>query len=531
MSKSVFMTLLPLGKRIEVAKGSLLQDTLFEQGVEFPCGGNGKCKGCRIRVLEGIAPATSDDRDLIPENRLEEGWRLGCRLVAQGDLVLELAQWQASILGDDSMFDFVPREGYGIAIDLGTTTIVAQLIDLKTGRVKGVRSGLNAQGRHGADIMSRIEFGLRHGGREKLTSLVRAQVGVMIDNLIQGVFPSRIGGGLDEPGAREIFEILEVVFVGNSVMHHLFCGLPIESLSEYPFVLVDGGMKCFEAGELGWVFSGEMTSNPTVRFLPCIAGFVGSDIVAGILATELCQMEHPCALVDLGTNGEMVVGNRERLVCASTAAGPAFEGARISMGMQAVTGAISRISVVNGELSCHVLGGAKARGLCGSGLVDAVAVGLDLGWIQSNGRMADPTVQLQESVFLHQCDVRELQLAKGAIGAGLRILAREWGIHVEGLDQVWLAGAFGNYVSTASAVRIGLLRSSLEKIVPSGNTALRGAKIALCMGDLLEDRLGELLDRVEHIQLQEDPDFLEGYVEEMGYPKGQRTDSFKSRNT
>jgi hypothetical protein len=147
-------------------------------------------------------------------------------------------------------------------------------------------------------------------------------------------------------------------------------------------VLLDGGIKCFEVAELGWGFSGEMMSGPRVRFLPCIAGFVGSDLVAGILATGLCQMEHPCALVDPGTNGEMVVGNRERIVCASTAAGPAFEGARISMGMQAVTGAISRVSVANGELSCHVLGGAEARGLCGSGLVDAVAVGSGLDSIQ-----------------------------------------------------------------------------------------------------------------------------------------------------
>jgi hypothetical protein len=378
-------------RAVALFKERVGNEKLIEGWVEGPC-----AQGADLRGINNLMLDFYDDpefvRDLFQlilemETRFAKAQiDAGADLIGIGDAAASLAgpQIYSQLIQpvEDSTFDCVPREGYGVVIDLGTPTIVAQLIDLKTGRVKGVRSGFNAQGRHGADIMSRIEFGLSLEGREKLTSLVRTQVGVMVEDLIRSVSVSRIGGDRDDPTARECFEIPEVVLVGNSVMHHLFCGLPVESLSEYPFVLLDGGIKCFEVAELGWGFSGEMMSGPRVRFLPCIAGFVGSDLVAGILATGLCQMEHPCALVDPGTNGEMVVGNRERIVCASTAAGPAFEGARISMGMQAVTGAISRVSVANGELSCHVLGGAEARGLCGSGLVDAVAVGSGLDSIQ-----------------------------------------------------------------------------------------------------------------------------------------------------
>jgi len=252
--------------------------------------------------------------------------------------------------------------------------------------------------------------------------------------------------------------------------------------------------------------------------LPCLGSFVGSDILAGILATRLHESDALVALVDLGTNGEMVVGRRGQLVCASTAAGPAFEGARIAMGMRAATGAISRVTLTGGRLECHVLGHVAPRGLCGSGLVDAVAAGLDAGWIRPNGRLAQgERLLLAEPVALTQGDIRELQLAKGAIAAGLRLLAQQLGERVEDITQLHLAGAFGNYISRASAQRIGLLPFGPEKVRPAGNTALLGAKMAL-FHPAEDGAYANLRAQIRHVPLSADPVFEESFVEEMLFP-------------
>lgn len=267
----------------------------------------------------------------------------------------------------------------------------------------------------------------------------------------------------------------------------------------------------FRAAELGWSVPGD----PPVRFLPCLGGFVGSDILAGILATRLHQSERLAGLVDLGTNGEIVIGNRERLLCASTAAGPAFEGGRIGMGMRAATGAITEVTVKDGRLECRVLGHVAPRGICGSGLVDAVAAGLDLGLIRPSGRLAQgKTLALAGPVALAQADIRELQLAKAATAAGIQILLERWGAAPADLHRIYLAGAFGNYLNRASARRIGLLDFPPEAVDPAGNTALAGAKIAL---------FGEgfgLPAKVEHVPLGSDPAFQEKYVEAITFPVG-----------
>ncbi|MBM3881857.1 MAG: DUF4445 domain-containing protein [Verrucomicrobia bacterium] len=502
MSDAVAIRLLPLGKTLTVERGTPLQDVLFAQGVEFPCGGQGRCQGCRIKVLAGELPITPDDRRRLSEPDLAAGWRLACRAQAQGELGLELAQWEAAILGDDTAFAFTPRPGLGVAVDLGTTTLVAQLLDLATGWVLGVRLELNAQARHGADLMSRIDFALVGEGRAALTRLVRDQIGGMIDSLLEG--------------AARPEELSQVVLVGNTVMHHLFCGIGVQPLAHHPFVPADDGLKTFAAAELGWQLAGR----PQVHFLPCLGGFVGSDILAGILATKLHESDRWLGLVDLGTNGEIVIGRRGRLLCASTAAGPAFEGARISMGMRAATGAIAEVVCRDGALHCRVLGHAQPRGICGSGLVDAVACGLDLGWIQASGRLAQgDSLPLADPVVLTQTDIRELQLAKGAIAAGIRLLLAQAGTTGAELERLHLAGAFGNYINRASARRIGLLDFPLEQVQPAGNTALLGAKLALFS---LPDHGGpfaELRRGITHVSLNEDPDFHEIYVEEMGFPE------------
>lgn len=518
MNAPVQLELLPSRRVLQVERGDLLQDVLFTQGVEFPCGGRGRCRGCKIRVLSGSLPVTEADAARLSPPELADGWRLACQARAEQNLQIELAQWEAAILSDDSTFPFEPRRGHGIAIDLGTTTIVAQLLDLHTGAVLAVQSALNDQARHGADIMSRIEFAVAARGQPILEKLVRTQLQTMIRELLATISGNSPGaestGSESEPRVKEALSIESIVLVGNTVMHHLFSGLDVGPLSTYPFEPKTSGLQSFSAGAVGW----DMAGDPKVYFLPCLGGFVGSDLLAGVLATKLCSRESLALLIDLGTNGEIVLGNRQRLLCAATAAGPAFEGARISMGMRATTGAISQVRLSNARLDCHVLGNTAPRGICGSGLVDAVAVGLELGWVQSNGRLPDRKfLELAQPVRLTQGDIRELQLAKGAIAAGVRLLLEHWGATADQVEKVYLAGAFGNYLNQASARRIGLLRFPPEKVVSAGNTALLGAKLALFDLHRADISYADLLSRTTHLALNEAPGFEEVYVAEMGF--------------
>ena len=500
MSDRVRIILRPLQEEFDVDRGTPLQDFLYAYGVEFPCGGHGSCERCRVRVVDGAVPPAGDELQILSAAELEQGWRLACRHKAEGPLTLEVEQWSSSILADHAPLEFTPREGLGIAVDLGTTTLVAQLVDLATGRTLAVRTALNPQVAHGSDLMSRVRFAME-GGQAKLESMIRRKIGRMIEALILSskADPSAITG---------------VALVGNTVMHNLFCGIDVTPLGHVPFEPLRDGMETLPAGSLHWPLNAETP----VRFLPCLGGFVGSDILAGILATRLDESESVEALVDLGTNGEIVIGNRDRLLCASTAAGPAFEAGRISMGIRASTGAISEVSIRDGAIECRVLGAGKPRGICGSGLVDAVAAGLELGAIRPNGRLNDggKIFPLAAPVVLTQGDIRELQLAKAAIAAGIRILTRLWENAQPG--RLYLAGAFGNYVNRESARRIGLLDFPMDRIWPSGNTALLGAKMALFAPDL-EDRLAALRRRIEHVPLASDPEFQDTYVDEMPFPQ------------
>lgn len=504
MSDSVRIELQPLGDSFELARGTPLQDVLFAHGVEFPCGGRQRCKGCRVRVVRGSLPITPQQESMLTREELDAGWRLACAGKAETDLTLELGQWEAAILADNTVFDFTPREGLGIAVDLGTTTIVAQLLDLSNAHVLAVRSTLNRQARHGADVMSRIEFAIKDDGLDRLCTLARQQIGKMIGELTAA---AKVNG--------EHIKLISVA--GNTVMHHLFCGIDVAPLSLYPFRPARDGLEVFRASELGW----DIAANPPVRFLPCLGGFVGSDILAGILATRLDESDALLGLVDLGTNGEIVIGNRERFLCASTAAGPAFEGARISMGMRATTGAISKATIEGSRMACQVLGGVAPRGICGSGLVDAVAAGLDLGLIQPSGRLRQDLngiLTIHESVSITQADIRELQLAKGAIAAGIRLLLARWGAEHKDLTRLYLAGAFGNYVNRASARRIGLLNFPVEMVKPAGNTSLLGAKLTLFNESERAFNYAPFRAKVEHISLNTEADFQDVFVNEMAFP-------------
>ena len=501
----------------EAERGAPLQDFLFRSGVEFPCGGRGRCKGCKIKVVAGSLPISAEDQERLSPSELAQGWRLACRAHAESNLRIDLAQWEAPILTDDSCFAFTPRTGFGVAIDLGTTTIVAQLLDLQTGRVLAVQTALNAQARHGADIMSRVEFATLSRGQPLLEKLIRDQIGGLLRALLAsaGSAEARHANSRSDRSTQNELSLESIVLVGNTTMHHLFCGLSVDVLACHPFEPAHPGLQRFAAEALGWDLAGK----PVVYFLPCLGGFVGSDILAGVVATRLQERESLAMLIDLGTNGEIVLGNRERLLCAGTAAGPAFEGARIAMGMRAATGAISEVGIQDGRVECRVLGDSAPRGICGSGLVDAAAVGLDLGWILPNGRLAkSQELVLVPPVSLVQRDIRELQLAKGAIAAGAQVLLEQWGANAKDVEQVFLAGAFGNYVNQANARRIGLIEFDSEKIVQAGNTALLGAKLALFSHPQDDISYPGILHRTRHVSLNEAPRFQEIYADKMGFP-------------
>jgi len=481
--------------RIEPRAGESLEDILFRHGVEFPCGGESNCGGCRIRVIEGEIAITAEMRDTLTAAELTAGWRLGCRARAAGPVTLEIGQWQVKVLTDEAELPWEPVHGLGVAVDVGTTTLVAQLLDLETGEVTGVRTGLNPQCRHGADIMSRIRFDMEQPG--VLKALIRREIGAMVADMAAGR------------------ELREVLLAGNSVMHHLFSGLDVEPLSHVPFETEAGGQRWFSAGELGW----ELCGPCQVSFLPSLGSFVGSDILAGIVATGMLHSVGLEALVDLGTNGEIVAGGADGFVCASTAAGPAFEAGRIRMGMRASPGAIDRVTVHDGAWNVHVLGGGEPRGICGSGLVDAAAAGLDLELLLPSGRFAGQAKEwlLAGPVRLTQADVRELQLAKAAIAAGFDILAARFGGGSGQFDRIRIGGAFGNYVSVHSARRIGLLPAGAADTEPCGNTALRGVKMLLLAPSRRQRTIEEVLSRARHISLAADPAFQDRFVDHMGF--------------
>ncbi|MGD0001630.1 MAG: ASKHA domain-containing protein [Bryobacteraceae bacterium] len=475
---------------IDAAAGTPLRDRLFELGVEFPCGGTLLCGSCRIRVVEGEVPVTDEMRAALSDDELGGGWRLGCFAVAQGPVTVEVEQWSAPILVGHETLEAEPRAGLGIAIDLGTTTLAAQVVDLTNGEVAATTTALNPQARHGADLMSRIGFDRAQPGI--LRGLIREQLGTMVRSLA---------------GGRRIEEIL---LCGNTAMHHLFCGLSVDALAEAPFRTAFLDAQTHSARELGW--DAEIAGG--VTFLPNIGGFVGSDILAGLIACGLSQAGPVAAFADLGTNGEVALGSTRGIVCASTAAGPAFEAGRIRMGMRAGSGAIDRVEWRGGALHCNVIGGGAARGLCGSGLVDAVAALAEAGWVRPTGRLSDGAkeVELARGVVLAQADIRELQLAKGAIAAGALLLRKRLG--VDAPARFHLAGAFGNYVRAESAKRIGLLPQDSE-VVPEGNAALRGTRLLLLRPASRSNLIEETLERTEHIELGGEAAFQDAFAECM----------------
>jgi uncharacterized 2Fe-2S/4Fe-4S cluster protein (DUF4445 family) len=442
-----------------------------------------------------------------------------------------------AVLAGPHLLGFEPGNteaaNYAVAVDVGTTTLAAVLLDLCTGRELAVASDLNPQTRYGDDVLSRIQMAGKDGGLARLQRGVVEAVQAMVE---------RLGSTAGIPTER----VYEVAFAGNTTMQHLLSGLDTRYLGEVPFVPSVRSSMWFPARELG------LRIHPHGRayVLPVIGGFVGGDTVAGMLATDLVRRPGATLLVDVGTNGEIVLASGNQLFAAATAAGPAFEGARITHGMRACTGAIERVTFED-RLEIATIGHAPPFGLCGSALIDLAAVLLDYGVISPEGRfrtrshlpdgvpddirrrtsedrenMAFELASAQESgtgrpIVVNQADIRQLQLASGAIRAGIELLIRRAGIEPGDVQELIIAGGFGNYIRRAKAQRIGLIPDSIpcERIRYSGNTSLAGARLTLLSGRKRAEA-EELAARTEHIDLSTDPGFQWTFADAMIFPGG-----------
>jgi len=483
----------PLGKELTVNDQTPLIDVLHEFGVEFPCGGKGTCGKCQIRLLEGEINVTEIHRRKLALFHLPADRRLACMSNCTESITLQVEQYDHLILADETSFEFTPQSGFGVAVDLGTTTLVTQLVDLSNARIMAVETLLNPQAKFGADLISRIQAGL-DGHAAEMTNLIRVSIGKMIGLMLTK----------DQPIPDKI------VLVGNTVMQTIFSGGDLAPLSCYPFHVEDLGLRRFTPAELDWDF----LLNAKIQFCPSIGSFVGSDILAGIAATGLYKKEQYTALIDLGTNGEIVVGNRDQIICASTAAGPAFEGANLSMGMQAVTGAISSLRLNGTRIESSVIGKTEPRGICGSALIDAVAILLKLELIGIFGEITsgEESIEIDGPIRLTQKDIYEFMLAKAAIAAGITILSKSLEIDPSEISEVYIAGGFGNYINIGHLLSTGMIESTEEKIHKMGNTALIGAKMFLFENGEL---IAEILSKTHHVNLESFPEFQDIYISKM----------------
>lgn len=579
--------------------------------VETPCGGMGTCGKCRVEVTGRVSEPDPSELRFLSDNELASGVRLACRARIEGEVtvlipvasrslvqkilsdgivndvhvvpavsklyvslpkpslldergeferlaagltvydiqavigvqmartlprILRAADYQVTaVVVDHELIAVEPgdtvRQNYGIAYDLGSTTVVGYLIDLNTGHEVGVASSMNPQIAYGDDLVARINFAMTE--ENGLGMLRDAAVDVM----------NSIARRLAEVHGISLENIYEATVVGNTCMSHAFLGLDVSTLGLSPYVATVCCEMVMRADEAG------LTINPgaKIHVLPNVAGFVGSDLVAVVLSTLREDEFRTRLAVDVGTNGEMALLHNGQLYACSAAAGPAFEGARISCGMRGGPGAIDSVKI--GEtVEITTIDNRRAVGLCGSGLVDAVAEMLDAGIIDSTGRMIEldeaehlwPELRRRlirgaegmefilateseagkrEPITLTQRDIRQLQLGKGSIRAAIETLLRVAEASADDLGEIVLAGAFGNYIRKESAVRIGLLPSiDVDSIVPVGNAAGAGAKLAL-ISVRERERASGLADRIEHIELASHPDYEMEFMDKMLFPE------------
>ena len=416
--------------------------------VHAPCGGNGTCRQCRVKVT-GLCREGGEVRRCEGENVL------ACRVFPAGDLAAETADAAAEVVMDS---ESIPSggEGTALAVDIGTTTVAAYLYDLASGRCLGRKGELNAQRSYGADVISRIRYASDEAGLDALCSAVREQIVALARSL-----------------CPDISKINYVSVAANTVMEHIFARLSPQSIGVAPFTPLSLFGEELPGRDIFPGFAGDCR----VYLCPAAAGYVGGDITAGLLSSGAYLREKPVLFIDIGTNGEMALGNRDGFLCCACAAGPAFEGAGIECGSGAQTGAISRVSP---DLEIEVIGGGAPLSSCGSGLIDAAAALLRSEELDETGRLEGERYRFGDKVWLSAKDIRMLQLAKAAVRAGIETLLERSGMGVGDVSEVLLAGGFGATIDPRSACAIGLLPPALlSKVRHVGNTAGKGAALAL----------------------------------------------------
>jgi uncharacterized 2Fe-2S/4Fe-4S cluster protein (DUF4445 family) len=580
-------------KEARVLAGTTIFDAASWNGVaiDSTCGGHGTCKKCKVKVVSGHAELSSVDPRAFSTEELRNGWRLACRAPATEDLTIEVpplqtrpkaalagvgrhvilrpavqkryveleepsledqasdlerllaamddveprvpldvvralggtlrrADWKVTaVLADDLLIDVEPGDTTGarhaIAFDLGTTTVVATLLDLETGQPRAVRSILNAQQPFGADVISRISATMLD---ESALELLQQKAHETLRQLTDEVCEE---GGVD-PEA-----VYEVVVTGNVTMIQIALGIDPEPLSMAPFTVVARRMPDATAADFGLAVHRRA---PAITF-PALGAYVGPDIVAGILASGLTLDRRVRLFIDVGTNSEIVLGSSARTLATAAPAGPAFEAAQIRCGMRAAEGAIEGVKIVDGEIALTVIGDVAPVGLCGSGLVDAVAELVAAGVVDRSGRFVQGSSErlgkvgeenvfyLSDDVYLSQRDIRELQFAKASIATGWSLLCRDLGIEPGEISQVLLGGSFGSYLTPASAVKIGLVpKLPLARIVAAGNVAGEGAKI-VALSVTERAAANAVLDEVEYVELSGRADFNDLFVDQLGFPE------------
>lgn len=478
------VTFMPKGVSVEVEAGTSLLSAQILAGLrpDAPCGGNGTCGKCRVTLdsVSVLACETPVDRDMtvfLPERSETE----------------VLTDGIAANTAADGQYE------YTAAFDIGTTTLAGFLLSGRSGRLLSSASAVNPQTQYGADVISRIQTAIS----EEAPVLRRCVTDALVKLTEELAAKAGISAG----------EIRLVSIVGNTAMHHLFLGIDPSSLVTPPYMPTISHAIEEPAGERLPIHSEGL-----LRILPNIAGFVGADTVGCMVATGFDRLRELTLLIDIGTNGEMVLGDSSRRIACSTAAGPAFEGAKISQGMRGAAGAVDHVRLENGELGFHVIGETTPVGICGSGLLDLVACLLDAGIIDDSGHMEGKVFTLPgTTVSLTQKDVREVQLAKGAIRAGIELMCREMGVKPEEIRSVLLAGAFGNYLDPRSACRIGMIPPCLaERIHPVGNAAGAGAKMCAISREEYE-RAKQLAAETDFLELASLPDFQDRFVDALEF--------------
>jgi len=530
-----------------------LHEILDQHGIALTahCDGMGLCGKCRVRITcaDGRAPepTPADLRALSPDD-LARGLRLACmwRVCCDAHIEIPASSRMADVrilasanaTPAAALPDTPSRCPYGIAVDIGTTTVVGALLDLRTGDTRAVEGRVNAQRVYGADVISRINHALHDGGAAELHLALASTINAIITTLLNN---AHVAAG----------DVGEIILTGNSVMLHSLHRAPMHSLATLPFEPAFLEARTVPATQLGLA----LPAQAQAYSFPLIGGFVGGDTVACMLATGMDEASECHMIIDIGTNGEVALGCKRGWTATSAPAGPAFEGARISCGMPGAAGAIEHVIITPERIELDVIGEQTPRGICGTGLIDITAALLDWQILDTSGRLCagdelpprvpdwlrarvvphngdlafllfDPAQDEfidsngdAQPLHLTQRDFRELQLAKAAVAVACQLLVQRAGLTYDDVAAVYLAGAFGNYLRPATARRIGLLPNiPLEKIIFIGNAASTGARAAL-VSRRHRKRAEALAKHANHIDLAADPAFQMAYAEHMLFPE------------